>query len=91
MITIQTMMKCQRWPVPEILMNRPKGNFVLKIDSLIAEAYREESIIDWANKRPVVDAPYNSMQTDEELHIYESADSDEADKEVELIVEKQSN
>ena len=80
LITIETMKKYQRWPVPEHLVGRPKGNFRLKVDSLIAEAYREESMQEWANWRPLLDVPYNSMQSADELAILESEDSEEAEE-----------
>ena len=45
MITIKMMKKYQRWPVPETLMNRAGGSsFVLRIDSIITEAYNVESM-----------------------------------------------
>ena len=66
--------------MPETLMNRQEtGNFRLKIDSIIAEAYREESMLEWASYRPEIDAPYNSMTSQDEFNIIPSEDSDELD------------
>ena len=79
LITIKMMKVYQRWPIPESLMNRPKSSFILKIDSIIAEAYREESMMEWADWRPLNDVPYNSMQSADEFQIIETEDSDEAD------------
>ena len=80
LITIKTMKKYQRFPIPEALMGRQRwGNFRLKIDSLLAEAYREESMLEWANWRPDTNAPYNSMVSADEFHVIESEDSDEAE------------
>ena len=78
LITIKTMKKYQRWPVPESLMGRPKGNFRLKVDSLVAEAYREESMQEWADWRPQIEVPCNSMESADDLKIIESEDSEEA-------------
>ena len=59
-----------------MLMNRQQGHFSLKIDSILAEAYNEESMLQYANERPELDAPYNSMDSDDNFNIYDSS-SDE--------------
>ena len=46
--TIERMKEMQRWPVPEMLIGRPqRGNYCMKIDSIIAEVYSAEYIVEW--------------------------------------------
>ena len=69
LITIKKMKQYQRYPIPEALMPH-KGNFKLRIDSILIESYRVESMKEWAKYRPDTTAPYNSMNTEDELQIY---------------------
>ena len=76
-ITIKKMKEMQRWPVPEMLMGRSKkGNFSLKIDSIIAEAYKEESMAEWAAWRLEIDVPYNTIHSDDNFRLYHSSDDE---------------
>ena len=61
-------------------MARPAGRFVLTIDSIMAEAYREESMLEYADQRPELDAPYNSMESEDSLIIEESPSSEELEE-----------
>jgi len=71
--TIRKMQASDRWPIPEQLINKPeKGNFTLIIDSIIHASYNEKEILEWARFRPEVDAPYNSMESENEYPIYDS-------------------
>ena len=51
----------------------------------MAEAYNEESMLEWANWRQDVDAPYNTMGSEDELNIDDGADSD-----VDVLLEPES-
>ena len=51
--------------------------YTLKIDSLISAAYKTESVLEWANYRQEIDAPYCSMYSEEEFPLYDSNESDE--------------
>ena len=88
-ITIETMRKYQRWPIPESLMNRPTNNFRLKIDSITAEAYRYDNMQEWANYKLDCEAPYNSMESDADLDLYQSSTEEEEVVE-EVVIEKEN-
>ena len=47
------------------------------IDTLMHAAYNEEDIVWWSRYRQEVDAPFNSMESENEYPIYESNDSDD--------------
>ena len=50
--TLDRMKRYQRFPIPEMLIGRPKkGNFILKVDSLLKEAYSLEHIKEWAKAK----------------------------------------
>ena len=70
------MKKCERWPIPESLLNKDP-NWRLKIDSIIAEAFRLDSMIEWANYKLDCNAPYCSMESDAELDIFQSSTDEE--------------
>ena len=77
----------QRWPIPECLMSRPRrGNFSLKVDSIMSEAYKEDSMKEWAKYRPQINAPYNSMEEADDLEIIESEDSEEVEEKKNSVV-----
>ena len=70
----------QRWPIPEMLIGRQKqGNFGLKIDSLLKEAYSSEHIKEWAKYRQELKAPANSEDSEEDKPIIGSEDSEVED------------
>ena len=75
-ITIKKMKEYKRWPIPEMLMNRPKANFSLKIDTILADHYREEEMLEWAGWRPAIDVPYNSIDSDDNFLLYHSSDDE---------------
>ena len=60
-------------------MGRAKNNFKLKVDSIMIESYREESMLEWADEKRELDAPYNSMYTEDEYQVYESPSDDEVE------------
>ena len=79
-ITIERMIKLQRWPVPEMLIGRSKkSTFKLKIDSIIADAYKVEEMVEWSVFRLDIDVPYNTMHSDDNFRLYHSSD-DESQK-----------
>ncbi len=43
------------------------------------ESYREESMLEWADEKRELDAPYNSMYTEDEYQVYESPSDDEVE------------
>ena len=49
-ITIDRMITCQRWPIPEMLMSKPK-QFKLKVDSLMKECFTVEYAREWGMYR----------------------------------------
>ena len=50
--TIKQMKEANRYPIPEALIGRPeRGNYRLKIDSIIRETYSEAFIKEWADYR----------------------------------------
>ena len=60
-----------------MLMNRPLlGNFCLKIDTILADHYKEDEMKEWAEWRPLVDAPYNSVDSDDNFNLYHSSDDE---------------
>ena len=64
--------------IPEMLIGRPKkGNFILKVDSLLKEAYSLEHIKEWAKYRQDCKVPANSEESGEEKPIIPSEDSEE--------------
>lgn len=72
------MKEVDRFPIPEALVGRTRNTaYTLKIDSLISAAYKTESVLEWANYRQELDAPYCSMHSEEEFPIYDSNESDE--------------
>ena len=76
--TLERMKLYQRWPIPEMLIGRPrKGNFVMKVDSLLKEAYSLDHIKEWARYRQEISAPCNSEESGEEKAIIGSEDSEE--------------
>ena len=53
------------------------ATYHLRVDSLMAEAYREESMHLWANTEQELDAPYNSMDSKDDYQLYRSDSGDE--------------
>lgn len=82
MTVIDLMKATDRFPIPESLVNRPKEKkgYNLRIDSLITAAYTLDTVNDWANYLPRLDAPYNSMESEEEFPIDDSEESDDKNK-----------
>ena len=70
---INMMKEAGRYPIPEQLVGRSKREpYQLRVDSLINMAYREENIREWAEYRQEIDAPYCSMESEEEFPLYDS-------------------
>ena len=66
--TIKDMKKANRFPIPESLMGKPqKGKFRLTMDSIIREVYTQAYVEEWADYKPDVEVPYNSMESEDEF------------------------
>ena len=77
---IDMMKEADRFPIPESLVGRRKNQkrpYVLKIDSLISAAFKIEEVNEWANSKDVLDAPYNTMHSEDDFPLEDSQDSDE--------------
>ena len=72
------MRKLERFPIREALVGR-KGAFKLQLDSIIREEYREEAVKQWGQYQPDQGCPFNSLESEDDLQILESEDSDDAD------------
>ena len=68
-------------------MGRAKSNFSLKVDSIMIDAYREETMLEWADVKQELDVPYNSIYTEDEYVVYESPSDDEVQ---EIVVVKKT-
>ena len=71
------MKSAKRYPVPEQMMGRSRRSFRLAIDTIMTQVYSEAYLEEWADYRQEVDAPYNSNESEDEFHIYQSQDDDE--------------
>ena len=76
------MKEADRFPIPEALIGRqPNKNYELRIDSLITAAYSLEAIYAGAERpQSELDAPYCSMESEEEFPLYDSEESEAANK-----------
>ena len=88
MKTIRRIQICQRYPIPEPLINAPK-DFDLFVDSLLMAGYDSDQICAEADERPELDVPMQSAESEEEFDFRSSVSSDEeADIVNELVVDK---
>ena len=62
-------------------MNRPKGNFTLNIDTIIADAYLEDSVKQYADEWPLIDVPYNTMESEDNYRLYHTSDEEKSEAE----------
>lgn len=72
---IDFMKVTDRYPISEALVGRqPKKSYELEIDSLISKCYNLDAVIAWGEVEPFQggQAPNNSMESEEEFHVYES-------------------
>ena len=75
---INVMKECDRFPIPEAILGRKKfTRYTLRIDSIMLATYKMESIHEWANYRQEIDAPFNSMESEDEFPLFDSLESDE--------------
>ena len=85
---IEFMQKVDRFPIPEALIRpQPESAYKLTIDSLINTSYKLETVEAWADYLPATQAPYNSLESEDEFHIFES-DSSEDPNAVPYITKK---
>ena len=78
LLTVARMKRYSRFPIPEMLIGRPKkGSFTLKVDSLLKEAYSEEHVKEWGKYRQECKVPANSEESGEDKPIIGSEDSEE--------------
>ena len=76
--TIDRMKVADRWPIPEAIVGRQKREpYTLRIDSLIHAAFALEEVEEWGKQIPDLDAPYNSMESEDDFPIHYSDDSEE--------------
>lgn len=81
--TINNMQICDRFPIPDQLMSRPKdARFYLQIDSLISAAYNLKDTQVWADYRQSIDAPQNSLCSEDEYPVHDSHSSEEDQKNI---------
>lgn len=70
---IDFMREVDRFPVPEALVGRTADKpFRLGLDSIMNAEYRLEAVEAWGDYRPAIDAPNNSMESEEEFYVEES-------------------
>ena len=69
--TIYKMKKAKRYPIPEKILHT-NNNFQLQIDSIIRQAYDNDEIEFAANNKQEIDAPCNSMESNEKIEFYSS-------------------
>ena len=75
---IDFMKLVDRHHIPEALIRpQPERPYTLVIDSIIKDVFRQETVEAWANYKPAIGAPYNSMESEEDFNIYESEDSED--------------
>ena len=67
-------MRLGRFPIPEILLNVP-DEFDVMIDSYIIKAYNSDEEKKWAEFKPDIDCPNNSLYSEEEIDFDSSSDS----------------
>ena len=74
--TIELMKKAKRYPIPEKLLWMPKEGpkFDLNVDSIMHAAYHNDEIEEWAEYKQEIDAPANSMNSNEDLHFASSSE-----------------
>lgn len=87
------MKSAKRYPIPEQLLNKPK-NYWLKIDSVLANVYNIESLVETANLRPPMFAPQNSDVSEDNYSIGSlspveiPSDEEKAAKAVEVVKDR---
>ena len=75
---IDFMKEVDRFPVPEALVGRTANKpFRLELDSVMNAEYRLEAVEAWGDYRPAIDAPNNSMESEEEFYVEESQSSED--------------
>lgn len=78
---IDAMKMADRFPIPEALVGREeRKSYNLRVDSLISSTYNIDAVNEWADYRQELDAPYNSMESEEEFPLHDSEESDENEK-----------
>ena len=85
-LLVDAMQKASRWPIPESLIGRKENTrYELKVDDIMIDAYLGDATAEWTTTRQDIDAPYNTMYSDDDK-LYHSSDDDEEVEKTHAVV-----